>query len=747
MKRIQTLGGLAVFDGLRPLAGSTQQPRPLAVLAVLARGGTRGVSRDRLAALLWPDADDGRARRSLNQALYALRQQLGSEDTILGTRDLRLNPELVRTDIGEFEAAVASGALEEAARLYGGPFLGDFTLPGAPEFSRWAEEEREALSGDYRRILEAVARAAAERGDWGGAVLWWRRLAALDGTNAEVAQSLMRALAAAGDVPGAVRHAEVFTVLRQQEFELPADPDVLALAERIRRGELPPRARRSNPHMPRVDHPSLAPEPTPTTPVARPPTEPRVAGVPSVAVLPFVNMSPDRENEYFSDGLTEELTNALDQVDGLRVVSRTSAYAFKGREVDAREIGSRLGVSLLVEGSVRKIGNRIRVTAQIVSAADGYHRWSQAYDRILTDVFALQEEIAQAVVAALSLQGYGLELPPRIRPPTEVIEAYTLYLRGRYFVLKGDAESLRVGLEYFDQAVELDPKYALAHAGVAQCWAMRGFEEFGDLPPLESMPRAKAAADRALAIDPQLAEGHALRGVIAFLFDYDPAEAEARLSRAIQLQPSSLLARLWLGLLRSVSGRDEEAIAEVLKAERTDPVTVRVQFLLGRCYFWAGRFEEAMRRFQTVLDMDPKSLAPAWLARVSALTGQADIGLATVETELARHGRLPLLLEVKGGCLALLGRGSEARSLIAELEQLATVRYVTPVHRASIYALLGEEDSAMRSLEEAARLRSGFVPFAPLIFGGRTLRETARFKAFMQRLGLSPLGSPDTPSR
>lgn len=734
MKRIQTLGGLAVFaDGL-PLAGSSQQPRRLAVLAVLARGGSRGVSRDRLVTLLWPDTEEERGRRSLNQALYALRQDLGSEATILGTRELRLNPELVETDIGAFEAASASGALEEAARLYPGPFLGDFTLPGAPEFTRWAEEEREDLNGDYRRVLEAVARAAVGRGDWGAAVLWWRRLASLDRSNAEVAQSLMRALAAAGDVPGAVRYAEIFTALRQEELELPADPDVLALAERIRRGELPPPARRPTPHhLPQPGPPSPAPDLKPTV---RQATEP-----PSIVVLPFVNMSPDRENEYFSDGLTEELTNALTQVAGLRVASRTSAYTFKGREVDAREIGSRLGVTLLIEGSVRKIGNRIRVTAQMVCAADGYHLWSEAYDRTLTDVFALQEEVALAVVAALSLQGYGLERPPRIRPPTGVIEAYTLYLRGRYFVLKGDTESLRVSLEYFDQALELDPEYALAHAGVAQGWAMRGFEEFGDLAPLEAMPKAKAAADRSLALDPELPEGHAWRGIIAMLFDYDPVEAEARLTRAIELQPSTIAARLWLAILRSTSGRHEEAIAEVLQAERLDPIAIRVQFVLGRCYFWAGRFEEAMRRLQTVLGMDPNSLACSWVARVFVATGRADLGLHTVETAMARLGRHPLLLEAQGICFAMLDRANEARRVIAELEELARMRYITPFLAASIHAHLGEEEAAMGCLEEAARQRSGFVAMAPLIPGGESLRQTPRFQALMQRLGLAGTGS------
>jgi adenylate cyclase len=740
MKRIQTLGGLAVFDGARLLGGSAQQPRRLAILAVLARAGGRAVSRDRLVALLWPDTDEERGRRSLNQALYGLRQELGSEEAILGTRDIRLNPDLVETDVGEFEAAAASGALEEAARSYR-PFLGDFNLPGAVEFARWAEEEREALTGEYRRILEAVSRGAAGRGDWGGAVLWWRRRAAIDPDDGLVAQGLMLALAAAGDVPGALRHAEIFTELRQQELELPADPDVLTLAERIRRGELPPVPRPSAPGGPlQPVAPPSAPQPIAAPPGSQPATKPDAGRPASIAVLPFVNMSPDRENEYFSDGLTEELTNALTQVAGLRVASRTSAFAFKGKEVDARKIGARLGVTLLVEGSVRKLANRIRVTAQVINAADGYHLWSQAFDRTLTDVFALQEEVAHAIVAALLALGHGVGDAPRVRPPTDVVEAYTLYLRGRYFVLKGDADSLRVALEYFEQALELDPHYALAYAGVAQCWVLSGFH-FGELPPLEAMPRAKLAVDRALELDPELAEGHVWRGAIAMLYEYDLVEADARLTRAIELQPSAIHAHVWRSILRSFAGRHDEAIAEALEAERLDPLAIRVQLAVGRCYHFAGRFDEATRRFQTVLAMDPNNIAHAWLARACNLTGRPDLGLAAAETGLARASRDPFLLEAFGISLAALGRSNEARDVIAELDELARHRYVSAYHVALIHGQLGEGEAAMRRLEEAARERSGYLPFSLTNLGGgfELLRETPHFRALMERLGLGML--------
>jgi tetratricopeptide (TPR) repeat protein len=321
-----------------------------------------------------------------------------------------------------------------------------------------------------------------------------------------------------------------------------------------------------------------------------------------------------------------------------------------------------------------------------------------------------------------------------VPPPTDVVEAYTLYLRARYFVFKGDADSLRIALEYFEQALELDPQYALAHAGVAQCWTLSGFQ-FGELAPLEAMPRARQAVDRALELDPHLAEGHLWRGVIALLYEYDLAEAEARVTRAIELQPSAVHAHIWRSILRSLAGRHDEALAEALEAERLDPIAIRVQFALGRCYHHAGRFEEARRRFHTVLGMDPNNIAHAWLAWTYSSMGQANLGLAAVEKGIERMGRHPLLLEALGVCLAALGRDTEARNVIAELDELARHRYVSAFLAGRIHARLGDSEAAMRRLEEAARERSGYLPFT-LTNSHSWLRDIPGFHALMERLGL-----------
>ncbi len=475
MKRIQTLGGLAVFDGPRPLGGNAQQPRRLAILAVLARAGDRGVNRDRLTALLWGDVEEERARRSLNQALYALRQELGAEDAILGTRDLRLNPELIEVDLAAFETARATGAFEEAARLYAGPFLGDFHLPGVADFARWVDEEREGIAADYRGMLEAAAATATSRADRGGAVLWWRRLAALDPADTRVAQGLMRALAAAGDTPGALRHAEIVHRIRQEELELPPDPEVTALAERIRRGDgapppqTPPATAPSGPveTVPVVSSsPQVEPAPAAMDAPAQPPRSRRASGLVAagigvvalvgalllwrsthhsaettgsrrLAVLPFQNLG-DSADAYFADGVTDELRGKLAAVPGLEVVAGLSSNDYRGSTRRLPDIARELGVSYLLVGKIRwqrapAGASRVRVSPELIRFSAGAPpttRWEQPFDAALTDVFTVQADIAAKVADALGVV-LGDSARRRLTvKPTDNLAAYDEFLKG-----------------------------------------------------------------------------------------------------------------------------------------------------------------------------------------------------------------------------------------------------------------------------------------------------------------------------
>jgi serine/threonine-protein kinase len=464
------------------------------------------------------------------------------------------------------------------------------------------------------------------------------------------------------------------------------------------------------------------------------PTAPRIA---AIAVLPFVNMSADPENEFFSDGMTEELINALSRVEGLGVAAPTSAFTFKGRDVDVREVGKRLNVGAVLEGSVRRSGDRVRVTAQLINVADGYHLWSSTYDRRLADVFALQEELAQAIVGSLPLPAAS-KPALLVRPSTSATEAYTLYLKGRFFTLKRTHEGLAAGIECFEQALALDPSYSLAHAGLAEGWVLRGFEEFGDLPPLIAMPRAQAAARRALELDPALSEGHCWSGVASCLFDWDWSAAETSLRRAIDLKPDFSMAHAWYAVLLMARGRHEEAIARSRHAAELDPLAFAIRALVGQCYYFAGRFEEALKAHRATLELDPTNLrAIVWSVRTFRMTGDPESALRTVEHGLERCGRLPTLLAELGTQLGLAGRRDEALEVLEELRQLRRRRYVSPLFEVGTCRALGDEAALRDCFDRMEAERSGIIPFFGADPAWEEYRASPWFREFLQRTGVA----------
>jgi DNA-binding SARP family transcriptional activator/TolB-like protein len=462
VKRIQTLGGLAVFEGPRPLGGNAQQPRRLAILAVLARAGERGVSRDRLVGLLWGDVEEERARRSLNQALYALRQELGSEEAILGTRDLRLNSELIEVDLAAFETARASGAFEEAARLYAGPFLGDFHLAGAPHFARWAEGEREGIAADYRTLLEAAAAAATARDDRGGAVLWWRRLAAIDPADTPAALGLMRALAVAGDAPAAIRHADIVHQIRQEELEL-APPDATVPISPRRRSLVPYAIAAGV----LVLLAGLLVWRRPQPPTDEP-------GPPRLAVLPFENLGDSADayfaDAYFADGVTDELRGKLAAVSGLEVVAKFQRLSREHAEAAGDRPGAGRGLPADREDPLAARRSRLEPGAGESRAdpARARHppttRWQQPIDAAHTDVFAVQADIAAKVADALGVVLGDSARRRLTTKPTENLAAYDEYLKGEAAsqAMKADQAGLRRAIGYFERAVALDSSFAQA---------------------------------------------------------------------------------------------------------------------------------------------------------------------------------------------------------------------------------------------------------------------------------------------
>ncbi|MDQ3881513.1 MAG: protein kinase, partial [Chloroflexota bacterium] len=325
----------------------------------------------------------------------------------------------------------------------------------------------------------------------------------------------------------------------------------------------------------------------------------------SVAVLPFVNLSPERENEYFADGMTEELIGALSKVQGLRVPARTSVFALKGKDLDARAIGDTLKVATVLEGSVRRSGGRLRVGAQLVSAKDNGVLWSETYDRDLADVFQVQDELARAIVGALRLQ---LKLTNRadtalVEAPTEDLEAYNLYLQGRYVWNRRTYESLLKAARYFERAVERDSTYAQAYAGLADAYVL--LPAYGPARPKEAFSKARRAAERALALDSTLAEAHTSLAYSLELADYDWAGAEAAFRRAIALNPNYATAHHWYAEYLSIVGRHQEALAEFERARALDPLSRIISADRGLALARAGRYDDAIRELRATLELDP----------------------------------------------------------------------------------------------------------------------------------------------
>ena len=456
------------------------------------------------------------------------------------------------------------------------------------------------------------------------------------------------------------------------------------------------------------------------------------AGQKSIAVLPLANMSADPENEYFSDGMTEEIINALSKVPGMQVASRTSSFAFKGKEADVRQIGEKLGVASVLEGSVRKVGNRIRITAQLVSVENGYQLWSETYDRQLEDVFAVQDEISRAIVEALKVRLGGEA--GQLVVPTKNLEAYNLYLKGRFFFNKFTEPGLRKGLDFFQHALLQDPGYARAYAGIADCWCNLADDW---VVPDDAYPRAKAAAARALQHDPELAEAITSIGKVLCWYEWDFAGAEQQLRRAVQLNPNYAEAHFVFGSNLPSVGLLGEAIEEMRKALTLDPLSAHFSRWLGRFLLYARDYAGAIAQSQKTLELDD-AYFQAYLDIGSAHLAQGD---AETALKWFRRGQA-LEASVRSydafivRALAPLGRRDEAEEILNRLEDESRRQYVRAEILAMGYAALGDRNRAFAGLERAFQARSAGLVYLHIDQGYEPLRGDPRFADLVRRIGL-----------
>jgi eukaryotic-like serine/threonine-protein kinase len=462
----------------------------------------------------------------------------------------------------------------------------------------------------------------------------------------------------------------------------------------------------------------------------------------SVAVLPFVNASGDPNSEYLSDGITESLINSLSQLPHLKVMSRDSAFMYKGKQTSVQTVGRELGVRAVLEGRIMKSGDTLSISTELVDARDNSHIWGQQYDQKLADVIALRNEIAKEMTTALRMRLTGAEEKRIAKSYTANPEAYQDYLKGRYWSNKASEEGHNKAIEYFQRAIEKDATYALAYSSLADSYSA-GLGGLSLVPPKEAYPRAKEAALKALELDDTLGEAHASLAAIKSSYDWDWSGSEKEFRRAIELNPSWAIAHSRYGIHLVHTGRLEEAIAEEKRALELDPLSLPINRALGVTFYVAGQYDQAIEQLQKTLDLDPNfALAHGDLGLTYLQKSMYKEGIAEFEKVLvivAAGNTAGPLMDVGYG-YAVAGRRAEAQKVLDKLNELAKQKYVSGRYRARIYAGLGEKDKAFEWLEKSYEDRSIGTGFASMKVDPTfvTLRSDPRFADLLRRMNLQP---------
>lgn len=754
---IKLLGSpsLESADGARLSGGAAQRHR-LGLLSLLVLAPDQRLTRDKIIAYLWPESDIERARQLLNAALYTLRKALGESALTSAGNDVRLDTGIVGSDVLDFEAAIQRGDGATAIALYRTEFLDGFFISDAPEFEQWSGRERERLAAAYDGALEALAQAAESSNDFGGAAEKWRVRATRDPYDSRVALRLMQALEANGNPAAALQHAALHERLLQAEFGVGAAPAIAALAERLRsrpavaetatrpaaevsvEPELTSRAGSTAAEgasvvegalaversLARVETSAIQGSPAPSgvaphAPPAKLARRARWLGVAavlvvalvgaawifwpaatasesSIVVLPFLNLSADEGNEYFADGLTEEIITRLSAIPDLKVISRTSAMHYKGSRESLREIARELNVTHVLEGSVRRSDSSVRISAQLIDARTDAHVWADSYEDNLQVAFRVQEDIARDVANTLELE-LGDQARRRIgRRGTRDAEAYEFYRRGRFFWALRTPAGHEQAIGYFERAIARDSSYADAYAGLADAYLTAWQLATSTRSEEEAYSRFRWAAERAVSMDDESADAHTSYAV-ALWWKRDWPGAERELRRAIELNPGHATARSWYSLLLRGMGRPTEARDEARRAHELDPFAVVVSTIdAWNCYLDHDD-DCAVERLGRVTHIG--TYAGAWdgLAISYARKEMFDSAMYAVRTAMQlapeRHDFLADLAFVE----ALEGDVPAARETIGRAE----LQPREPFNIARAYVALGERDSAFAWLERA----------------------------------------------
>lgn len=776
--RLITLGGAALVapDGT-PVA---EQRRRVALLVLVAAGGDRGKSRDKLIATLSPDSTTDSARHALHQLLYYLRRQVG-EDAFVGTDPLRLNPHLVAFDVDEFESAIARGALAEAAALYRGPFLDGFHLGESAEFEEWASHERLRLAAKYAEVLVRLAQEEEGRGDHRSAAEWWRTLAGHDPLNAQSAIGLMRALATAGDRSGALRHGQAYQARVRADLEAQPEPGVAALMQELRATEgavaapSPPRegVREHAVASTETAAGTLPEEPTPqatpaidappnvssTTPVRGPAWRRRtnvwpVAGlavvallsvllaarrdalpseVPSLGVVPIVNAAGD-SLDYLAEGIATSAMDRLNRSRSLRVITVRDVRPRGDSAANRAALGRRVGVGAILSGSLTRERDTVWLTAELRRSKDDARLTGGRFAVTTRRLASIESDLLDSVAVALGLARVDRD-ERRPRDP----EVRATLMRAEYFFGKRDTTSFRKAYALYREAIDRDGGSAEAYAGLSALFG--AFAHYSMLPAPEAFKLSRAAAERALILDPENSRAISNLAHQDGFRRWDWEKGERGLRDAVRLEPWSAVNLMLLGVHYRVRGRFDEALAVQRRARDLDPLSRHLTYQIAFVFACAGKPDSALATWQEAIALgSPYPGARYASAEALASIGRYDDAVdqwRTVARESGDSASLRALAAEHGknGYYRVVER--QARGELAEmLERRRRGVFVPSLHFAELYATLGDTTRALDWLERASEDREPNVTMVGCRWEFDMLRDHPRFKALLAKMKL-----------
>lgn len=455
-----------------------------------------------------------------------------------------------------------------------------------------------------------------------------------------------------------------------------------------------------------------------------------------IAILPFSNISPDTRDEYFADGMTEELISTMSKISGLEVIARTSVMSYKGGQKKISEVAKELQVGTVLEGSVRKAGDKLRITVQLIDSQTSAHLWAESYDRELKDVFAIQNDISKTIAQTLKVQLLPKERSTIENMQTVSQEAYSLYLKGRFYWNQRNKEALMKAVENFEKAIQLDAEYALAYSGLADSYYIIGQYGFGN--PRTNFQKAKTLARKALELDENLPEAHATYAMVSAFFDYDWVKAEEEIKRAIELNPKYASAHQWYYNLLLCQERLGEGYEELKKALDLDPLSLIINDNLVDYLVLRNEYDLAERQIKNILEMDPNFLSSHWnLMRIYLRTSRPEDALQEAMT-ISKLSRDPFDGKIAlGSIYAMTGKVAEAKNLVSELEKTrAGGEYISSCILAGLRVLIGDVDSGFKWLERAYEERAGALPYLRVYDSFDTIRSDPRYLSLLRKVGL-----------